>query len=174
MIALRWDCHWVRRRLSLLAAGDLPLAERRRAECHLAGCAACRREGAAWSASLELLLQTALQPPGLPDRSLWPAVRKDLHAREFARPGTSALASPVPWLPLGLLTAASVLVIALSTTPATQAPQRDAERARAVAQPFPRSLPADLSGPPSWRTVNAFDLSGGSVAPPEADQSFEQ
>ncbi len=87
------SCRWVRRRLPLLAGGDLPGLDRRLTERHLIGCADCRRELEALRDTLDVLHTAAeLAPMGAlapsweeePRSSLWPALERQIH--ESRRP----------------------------------------------------------------------------------------
>ena len=82
-------CDRTRRRLPLLAGGELSGPDRRSAERHVITCDACRDRLASLNASLGLLRLTAAEPTtAAPAEPLWPALSRQL--REQAR-------RPAPW-----------------------------------------------------------------------------
>lgn len=80
-------CARTRRRLPLLAGGELSGPDRRSAERHVITCDACRDRLASLNASLGLLRFAAAEPVA-PAEPLWPALSRQL--REQAR-------RPAPW-----------------------------------------------------------------------------
>ena len=82
-------CDRTRRRLPLLAGGELSGPDRRSAERHVITCDACRDRLASLNASLGLLRLTAAEPTtAAPAEPLWPALSRQL--REQVR-------RPAPW-----------------------------------------------------------------------------
>lgn len=116
-------CRWVRRRLPLLAGGDLVGVERRRVERHLVACPGCRSRRSASERSLAVLQEMAtLDPRGISLESrenapsLWPALARQIReARHRSEPtvmGSWVQAWDVPPLArwAGLALAASLVL----------------------------------------------------------------
>lgn len=97
-------CEATRARLSGLLDGDLPEAERERAEAHVAACTGCAAELDALRGLVRDL--SALPTEMEPDEDLWPELAARLPRR--ARRGSSAAVTGRVWLAL----AASFVIVA--------------------------------------------------------------
>jgi hypothetical protein len=87
-------CYRARKKLPLLAAGDLPESESCRLNSHLSSCAACRQEAARLQRSMEAFreLATADQPPPLPADFAWQVLAHVTHGRRRPlAPGAAAI-----------------------------------------------------------------------------------
>jgi anti-sigma factor RsiW len=108
-------CRWVRRKLPLLAGGDLLGPERRRAERHLVGCPDCRRVLESLRSALDVLHASAEASPVPAEASapLWPALERQI--RESRRPLPAVWPRVLTWAAGGLVAASIFVAGALST-----------------------------------------------------------
>ncbi len=105
-------CRWTRRRLPLLAGGDLVGPERRLAERHVVGCPACRRHLASLRDVLGVLHEVAeaeILAPAAPP--LWTALEQQI--REARRPERPVWPRRAVWAVSAALAASLVGVLAL-------------------------------------------------------------
>lgn len=71
-------CGWIRRRLPLMAGGELAGQERRRVERHLIVCPGCRQTYSLHQQSLSLLHAAGRCQPVGAVRSLWPLLQRQI------------------------------------------------------------------------------------------------
>ena len=151
-----WDdaCGWARRRLSLLAGGELAGADRRKVERHLLGCPGCRDRLESLKQSLfalGTLSSGAIPSPDAP--SLWPALARQI--REERRPTVPFWSRPAPWI--GAAMAASGLVVAGLTASRAGHPARPSPSLATNPAPSPPPhAPAPRRTSPAVSEVNSL------------------
>ena len=102
-------CDEIRERLDGWVAGELDAGEAALVAGHVAVCAACRREEAAWR---DLHARTAALPRTIePPRDLWPAIDRALDESMIA---PTALIRRRPWIRLPALAAAAILLVVVT------------------------------------------------------------
>jgi anti-sigma factor RsiW len=112
------QCRWVKRRLPLLAGGELGVEERRKVERHLIGCPGCRVRRAASADALAALRGLGEESPSTVDvPSLWPALARQIRQSRHASPAVLPWwerPMPRPWGFAGLATALGAVLVASS------------------------------------------------------------
>ncbi len=166
-----WDdvCGWARRRLPLLAGGELAGADRRKVERHLLGCPSCRDRLDVLEESLLALSTLSSGATPSPDApSLWPALARQI--REERRPTVPFWSRPAPWI--GMAMAASGLVVAGLTASRAVNSARPSPSVATNRTPPPRpSAPAPRQTAPAVSEVNALPVVADSTPSrrPEAE-----
>jgi len=155
-------CTETRDLFSALADDALTPAERAALDAHLAGCAECRRELAAFGRTVALVraIDPAHAPAGFVDRVL-AAARPEPWPRWLAR----RLSAPWPTLPLGaaaLLLVAGLAVLLFRTSPEQQETARYQSAPPGPAAPAPARETAP-SGASDSREANASRDAGASA-----------
>ncbi len=171
-------CRWARRRLPLLAGGDLLVDERRKVERHLIGCPDCRDRRDASEGALSALRAIASEPTARPDAPpLWPELARQIRQSRHVPPRPAwwplPRLAPGPWpaaglaLGLGALMAASLSFGRAGSSPI--APTPVAVRSVAVVPPAPDPEP---DPPPAHRGALPGGLAQAVVKPIEPPSAF--
>jgi mono/diheme cytochrome c family protein len=170
----------VTKQLSAYCNGELPAAEARRVEAHVAQCARCRAE--LEEVRLGVALASQLEPVAAPE-SLWPRVEAELDRAEDAQPARTTRLAWLDWRAAGAVAAVLLLGVWLaarwmaggSTPPPPEQPTVARTPERPAAQPVLYDLGAYLR--PVQAANEAASFQRVASAPPgfverKRDESF--
>lgn len=140
-MTLDHQCRWVKRRLPLLAGGELEVQERRSVERHLIGCPDCRARRDSSAEALVALHRLGEEaPPPIDAPSLWPELARQIRETRHASPPALAWwERPLP-LPLGFASLAAAFGVVLVASIAR--PLHDPEGTPASAPPLAIESPS--------------------------------